>query len=182
MSQLGPTLETERLILRPPGPEDFDAYCKLMEDPGTHFIGGPQVPAAAWRGLASLIGAWTLSGYSMFSFVEKSTGKWVGRGGPWMPHGWPGAEVGWATVPEARGKGYAKEASAAAISWAFDNLGWTEVIHCIDPKNDASIGVAKSLGSYLMRTGVHGPAPFTDIVWDIYGQTVEQWRARSTSR
>lgn len=177
-NEIGPTLETERLILRPPSAADFDAYCALMEDPETHFIGGPQVPAAAWRGLASIIGAWTLSGHSMFSFVEKSTGRWIGRGGPWFPHAWPGPEVGWAVIADVRGKGYAKEAAAAAIDWAFESLGWTEVIHCIDPKNAPSIGVARALGSDLLRTRVQAPAPFSEIYWDLYGQSRAQWRAR----
>ncbi len=174
---LGPTLETERLILRPPTADDIEPYCAYMAHESTRFIGGPQLRPVAWRGLASIIGAWSLSGHSMFSWIEKDTGRWIGRGGPWKPDGWPGAEVGWGVIPEATRKGYAREAATAAIDWAFDALGWTDVIHCIDPKNDASIAVAKSLGSDLVRTNVAAPAPF-DVTWDLYGQTREQWRAR----
>lgn len=174
---LGPTLETERLILRPPSAEDFEAYATYMADPSTVFIGGPQERPTAWRGLASIIGAWTLNGYSMFSFIEKETGEWVGRGGPWKPEAWPGAEVGWGIVPSRVRRGYAREASAACLDWAFEHLGWTEVIHCIDAKNVASIATAKSLGSGVVRTNVAAPPPF-DVTWDLYGQTREQWRAR----
>jgi len=175
---LGPRLETERLILRPPAPEDFEPYRAFMALDATRFIGGPQNRTVAWRGLATIIGAWTLNGYSMFSFVEKATGRWIGRGGPWFPDGWPGAEVGWAIVPEAQRQGYAREASVAAMDWVFETLGWSEVIHCIDPANEASIAVARSLGSDLLRTGERAPAPFADITWDIYGQTRDAWRAR----
>ncbi len=175
---IGPTLETDRLVLRPPSAADFEPYCAFMAHPSTKFIGGPQERSVAWRGLASLIGAWTLNGFSMFSFIEKGSGVWVGRGGPWRPEGWPGDEVGWGLTPEARGKGYAQEAAAACIDWAFETLGWRDVIHCIDAQNEPSIRVAEALGSKLQRAGVTAPAPFADIRWDLYGQTRAEWRAR----
>lgn len=178
MVTLGPTLETERLVLRPPHADDLDGYAAFMADPtSARFLGGPVPRSAAWRQLATLVGAWTLNGFSMFSFIEKATGKWVGRGGPWMPDGWPGTEVGWGVIPEAQGRGYATEAARAAIDWAFDELGWTEVIHCIAPENVASIAVAKKLGSQRLRSDVIAPAPLVET-WDLYGQTREQWRAR----
>src|SRR5690606_16389669 len=89
----GPTLETERLILRPPALEDFDAYAAFMADEqATRFLGGVQSRSVAWRGFATLGGSWALLGYGMFSVIEKSSGRWVGRLGPWMPEGWPGTE------------------------------------------------------------------------------------------
>lgn len=179
---LGPTIETPRLILRPPTIEDFEAFAAFSADPRTAmYLGGVQTRSSAWRALAAIAGAWSLHGYSMFSYIEKSSQRWVGRGGPWQPEGWPGTEVGWGVVPDAQRQGYAKEASIAAIDWAFDHLGWSEVIHCIDPSNTASIAVARSLGSSLLRRNVNAPAPLT-MTWDIYGQTREQWRARRSER
>jgi RimJ/RimL family protein N-acetyltransferase len=175
---LGPTLETARLILRPPSASDFPAYAEFMADEeSARFLGGPQLRSMAWRGLATIVGAWTLNGFSMFSIVEKETGRWVGRGGPWQPEGWPGHEVGWGIVRSAQRRGYAKEAAACAMDWAFDALDWTELMHCIDPTNQASIKTALSLGSGLLSQGVKAPPPL-DAVWDLYGQTREQWRAR----
>ena len=38
---LGPTLETARLILRPPTQEDFDAFAAFSADPlAARFLGG----------------------------------------------------------------------------------------------------------------------------------------------
>ena len=34
----------------------------------------------------------------MFSVIEKDSGRWIGRIGPWQPEGWPGTEVGWSLV------------------------------------------------------------------------------------
>ena len=175
---LGPTLETERLILRPPAPEDFDPWAEFMADEeASRFIGGPLVRAASWRGFCSMAGAWAMFGFAMFSVVEKSSGRWIGRLGPWVPEGWPGTEVGWGVVREAWGKGYATEGATAAIDWAFDHLGWTEVIHCIDPENTASQRVAQRLGSRNLGS-TRMPAPFEHMPVDAWGQSREAWRAR----
>ena len=178
MEIAGPRLETERLILRLPLAEDFEAWAAYMADPdASRFIGGPQARSVAWRGFLQVAGAWLLQGFSMFSVVEKSTGRWIGRLGPWMPEGWPGTEVGWGLIPEAQGKGYATEGSAAAIDWAFDTLGWTEVIHAIDPENLSSQAVARRLGSTILRQTAM-PAPYEHISVDVWGQSREQWRSR----
>lgn len=175
---LGPTIETERLILRPPVEDDLDGWAEMMGDEATaRFIGGVQPRPAAWRGLAAMAGSWALKGFGMFSLIEKDSGRWVGRLGPWQPEGWPGTEVGWGLTRDAWGKGYATEGSIAAIDWAFDTLGWSEVIHCIDPENKGSIGVAQRLGSTNLRPG-QLPPPFEAYRVDIWGQSREAWRAR----
>jgi RimJ/RimL family protein N-acetyltransferase len=177
ITRLGPTLETERLILRPPVAEDFEPYAHLMADEATaRFIGGVQPRAVAWRGFLSVAGAWSMQGFSFFTVVEKATGQWVGRVGPWHPEGWPGTEVGWSLGAGFQGKGYATEAATAAIDWAFDHLGWSEVIHCIDPGNLASQAVAARLGSVNLRRA-QMPPPI-EIAIDVWGQTKDQWRAR----
>ena len=83
-------LETPRLILRPPRMEDFEAWAAFLEDEvATKFIGGLQPRATAWRTFMCMCGAWAMTGVAMFSVIEKSSGKWVGRLGPWYPEGWP---------------------------------------------------------------------------------------------
>jgi RimJ/RimL family protein N-acetyltransferase len=173
-----PILETDRLILRPPAAEDFEAYAAFAADEETmRHIGGPQVRAVAWRGWCSVAGAWHIRGFSMFSIVEKSTGRWIGRMGPWQPEGWPGTEVGWAVSRDVWGKGYATEGAVACMDYVFDVLGWSEAIHTIEPPNTASQGVAKKLGSTLWGPAKM-PPPFQDHVVETWGQTREQWLAR----
>jgi RimJ/RimL family protein N-acetyltransferase len=174
----GPVLETERLILRLPRAKDLDAWAAFAADEAAaRYIGGAQGRSAAWRALCTMAGAWTIRGYGMFSVIDKATGLWVGRLGPWMPEDWPGTEVGWGIVREVWGRGYATEGAAAAIDFAFDVLGWDEVIHCIDPRNAASQAVARKLGSTVLRQA-RLPAPFDDPPIDVWGQTRRQWRAR----
>lgn len=174
---IGPTLETDRLILRPPTREDFEPWCAFMADEeAARHIGGLQSPAVAWRGLCTVTGAWTIEGFSMFSVIEKASGRWIGRLGPWRPEGWPGTEVGWGIVRAAWGKGYATEGATAAIDWAFETLGWEEVIHTIDPVNTNSQKVAHRLGSRILRQA-QMPDPF-DMTLDVWGQSRAEWFAR----
>lgn len=175
---LGPTIETERLILRPPEAADLDGWAELMGDAeAARFIGGVQPRAGAWRGLAAMTGSWALHGFGMFSVVEKASGRWIGRLGPWRPEGWPGSEVGWGLVRSAWGKGYATEGAAAAMNWAVGALGWNDIIHCIDPANQASARVAERLGSTLRGRG-RLPAPFEQVEVDLWGQSADSWRER----
>jgi RimJ/RimL family protein N-acetyltransferase len=177
----GPTIETERLILRPIAPEDLGPWMDFAADEtAMRFLGGPQTRSVAWRGCMSMAGAWHMVGFSMFSMIDKTSGRWAGRVGPWMPADWPGTEVGWGLSPEFWGKGYATEGATAAIDWVFDALGWTEVIHCIDAENTPSQNVARRLGSSLLRRQ-NLPAPYQDLEVDVWGQSREAWQARRTA-
>lgn len=169
-------IETERLILRLPRRGDFEAWAAFMADEeATRHIGGLQARSPAWRSLAMMLGMWHLQGFAMFSVIEKSSGRWIGRVGPWQPEGWPGTEVGWSIVRDAWGRGYAPEAAAACIDWAFDHLGWSEVIHTIAPENASSRRVAAKLGSGFLRMG-ELPEPLHGKPVEIWGQTREQWQ------
>lgn len=175
---IGPTVETARLVLRVPQESDLDGWAAFMADErSARFVGGVQPREAAWRSMATMAGSWVLKGYGMFSVVERASGRWIGRLGPWTPEGWPGTEVGWGILPEFWGKGYATEGAAAAIDWAFDVLDWGEVIHCIDPANAPSIAVAERLGSSNRGAG-RLPPPFDQYPVDIWGQSRDEWRRR----
>jgi len=171
-----PRLETERLILRVPELADLDRWAELMaNEDSAHFIGGVAPKPVVWRMIMQMVGAWEVTGVSMFSVIEKKTGKWIGRVGPWQPHDWPGTEVGWGLHPDAWGHGYATEAAAASMDYAFDVLRWTEVIHLVHPENARSRRVAERLGSTLLRHA-RMPAPYDGEPSEVWGQTRDEWR------
>jgi len=178
---LGPTLETERLILRPPVQADLDGFAAMgAEEETMRHLGGRHDRDMAWRLMAGINGSWALLGFSMFSMIEKESGRWIGRTGPWRPGGescnWPGNEVGWGVCKAFAGKGYVFEAAEAAMAWAFETLGWDEIVHCIAPDNVRSIALAERLGSAKLREA-RLPAPaFVDV--DVYAQSRAQWRTR----
>jgi len=171
-------IETPRLLLRPIYREDFDAWAAYMSDPeSARFVGGVQLRPVAWRGFLTMAGAWAVQGFAMFSVIEKASGRWIGRVGPWQPEGWPGTEVGWGIVRDRCGLGYATEAAIATIDWVFAELGWTDVIHTIDVGNVPSQAVARKLGSRNRGRG-QLPAPYSEIVIDVWGQSKTEWLAR----
>lgn len=174
-------IQTERLLLRVPQLADFERYAELLADPdAARYIGGVSSRVASWRRFLQMPGAWLVQGFAMFSVIEKSSGLWLGQVGPWKPEGWPGNEVGYSFHPDAWGRGYATEAAVAAVDWAFANLGWDEVIHCIDPDNRASIRLAERLGSRHAGPG-RLPAPFEDTPVHIWRQSRAEWLQRRGS-
>jgi RimJ/RimL family protein N-acetyltransferase len=182
VSGLGPTLETARLILRPLAPEDFEPWAAMAADPEvTRHLGGVQPRSVAWRGFMTMAGAWAMQGAANFSVIEKASGIWIGRLGPWQPDGWPGTEIGWTLARQAWGKGYATEGAAAAMDWVVDHLGWTEIVHCIEAENTASQAVARRLGSTILRRQAL-PEPYAHVISDVWGQSAEAWRARRADR
>jgi len=167
----GPALlETRRLHLRPPAAADFEPWAAMLADPEVaRFIGGAQNRYGAWRNLAMMIGAWELSGFGMFSVLEKASGRWIGRVGPWQPEGWPGPEIGWALRRDAWGHGYATEAARATMAWARAALGWRRAIHLVHPDTHASRVVAERLGSRPLA-GYDTSLIASDVPLVVYGQ------------
>lgn len=177
MSPNEPYIETARLILRPTRMEDFEGWAAQVADAeNVRFIGGRQSRPVAWRTFLTMAGAWRVQGFGMFSVLEKATGAWVGRVGPWRPEGWPGNEVGWAINRDRWGLGYATEAAVASMDWAFEQLGWLDVIHCIAPENVASQKVAEKLGSQNYGR-VMLPDPYQGAIAELWRQSRAQWYA-----
>ncbi len=175
---MDPVLETERLILRRPVESDLAGWADFAADETVmRFLGGPQPRSMAWRSLATQAGSWVLKGYGMFSVIERATGRWIGRLGPWQPADWPGPEIGWGLAREAQGKGYAFEATTAAINFAVDTLGWSSFIHCVDLQNKPSMALAARLGSTNLGPAKM-PAPHADDEINLWGQTAAQWKNR----
>src|SRR5436305_373973 len=154
-----PTLETERLRLRPFRPSDFEAYAELCADPEVaRYLGrGTLSREQAWRVLAFLMGHWRMRGYGMWAVEAKAAAGLVGVLGFADPAGWPGFELAWTLARRFWGRGYATEGARAALAYAFTALGKDRVISLIHPENRASIRVAERLGESLQgRTAVAG--------------------------
>lgn len=171
-------ITTERLLLRIPNASDLEAWYAFAQEPDTMLhLGGVKGKSEAWRGLCTMVGAWSISGFGMFSVIERATGNWIGRIGPWQPAEWPGQEVGWGVLSAYAGRGFALEAAAASMDFVVDKLGWVDVIHTIAPGNFRSIALAQRLGS-SNKGPTQLPAPHHDILVDRWGQNASEWRSK----
>lgn len=142
-----PTLETKRLILRGPEPEDYPDFKATFTSYRARFMGGPLNTYETWMLYAAEIGHWQIRGYGMWMIHDKASGDTFGMAGGWKPAKWPEAEIAWVIWPDRGGKGYALEATHAVRGYLYDQLGWGTAVSYIDPKNLDSIRLAERLGA-----------------------------------
>jgi [ribosomal protein S5]-alanine N-acetyltransferase len=84
--------------------------------------------------------------------VERDSGTMVGGCGLWWPDGYPRSELTWWIVPAARRRGYALEASRAAIAFGYRTLGWPLVeTHMNDANTPARLLTEKLGGTIITR-------------------------------
>jgi len=149
-----PSLETERLILRPHRREDFESCAVLWANPDVvRYIGGkPFTREEVWARLLRYVGHWQWLGFGFWALEEKATGRFAGELGfaEFMRDLDPPTvgipEVGWVLAPHAHGKGYATEAVRAVVAWGDARFNGGRTICLIDPENAASIRVAEKCG------------------------------------
>lgn len=181
-----PTLETDRLVLRPLVDTDLDRFAAMCADAEVmrHLGDGrPMSRAASWRTIALFVGHWELRGYGQWGLVEKASGLLIGRAGLWNPEGWPGLEVGWLLDHARWGQGFATEAAVAALDYAFEKVGAEHVISVIAPANIRSIHVAERIGETFERTmALDTPAVASPIDVAIYGVDRPGWMAGKVRR
>ncbi|MGH8993152.1 MAG: GNAT family N-acetyltransferase [Acidimicrobiia bacterium] len=151
-----PVLTTERLVLRPFRDEDLGPFTEVLRaEPVRASLHLPDDvgPGRAFTEMAAWVGQWQLRGTGHWALEERVTGALVGRAGLHRPgwEDWPGVEVGWTLHPRHWGKGYATEAGARAVAWAFEHLGLSEVFSVILPTNRRSQAVARRLGFSLLE-------------------------------
>jgi RimJ/RimL family protein N-acetyltransferase len=149
---------TERLEVRLPTEADRARFVELFSNERfMEFSAGVLDPAAASRKFDRMLERTTALPFAKQPVVERSTGIVVGYVGmdPFDFEGEDRLEFGWRLAVEARGKGYATEASRALLDSAA--LGYSgEVLAIIDPTNVASLGVARKLGFTFWKEAVVG--------------------------
>jgi RimJ/RimL family protein N-acetyltransferase len=155
------TLETDRLVLRPPVLEDAGALTPMYADPEVmRYLGDGRTLSRdeTERSVRRMIGGWETDGFGLFTTVRKEDEIVIGRVGliVWNPETWstvPAStegptelEVGYTLGKPYWGEGYATEAAGAARDFALGRLGAHRLIALIIHGNEASENVARKLG------------------------------------
>ncbi len=143
-----PQITTPRLILRPPIESDFETFAKAQADPEfKKHTGGTIDRAAAFNEFIEWQKFWEKNNYCFFSVIEKESNEWIGRVGPTKRASFEFQEIGWSIVPNFQGRGYAYEATCAALEWVTKNLNWNNAIFRIGAENKMSQALAIKLGA-----------------------------------
>ncbi len=117
-------IETARLLLRPPEPRDFDALHAMWSDPAVMRDLGPVKSTAHSRAtIARHLGYGPSHGIGFNAVERGEDGAVIGFCG--LKPGAPDTpiadelEIGWMFARACWGKGYAREAAAAWLDWAW---------------------------------------------------------------
>jgi RimJ/RimL family protein N-acetyltransferase len=163
-----PTIDTARLRLRAPTPNDFEAACQLWAHPDVYrYTGGsPGSREEVWRRLLANAGTWALLGYGSWAVEQRSDGAYLGQVGflhamreMQPPFGADEVEAGWALAPAAHGRGVASEAVGAALEWADAHLPGRPIVCIVSPGNAPSLKVASKFGFRERARGAYHGEP-----------------------
>jgi ribosomal-protein-alanine N-acetyltransferase len=185
-----PTLETERLRLRPWRATDAEEYARIIGDPEVmrHVGAGLRYRARlrclahfpvlaeidARRTIGHLTGHWERYGFGEWAVEEKASSALIGQIGLVHLLDWTAdssnVEVGWLLARHTWGRGLATEGGKASLAYAFEQVGLERVVSVARRANERSERVMQRLGLSLAgRTHWKG----SEVVW--YAIDREQW-------
>lgn len=159
-------ITTDRLILRRSVPDDAGMISSYRSDPDVHRYQGWERtdPDGIRLEILEMAGRspGEPGGWVQFSVRERETDALVGDVGL-SPADEPDViKVGYTMAPAFQGRGYATEAVAALVDYAFDTLGADVVRAYASAENTPSIRVAEKVGMRLMERFEH---VYGDEVW-----------------
>lgn len=175
------TLETERLIIRAFVLEDADTVSRLMDAAfGAGALGSADEKRVMFEYAVAADAGHALlhqPPYGDRAIVKRDSNQLIGAIGfapCLMPFGQlPSfepttrftSEIGlfWALFPEHWGHGYATEAAAAMIVYAFDQLRLRRIVATTENDNTRSMNVMRRLGMRLERNPLPEPNWFQTV-------------------
>jgi ribosomal-protein-alanine N-acetyltransferase len=159
-------LETERLLLRNWRDSDVNHYLVLANDVGYHCFSRPgrflvrsaEEAQAKVRERVLLFEERKLGKFPVFL---KESGEFIGTCGmePFDLDGRSEVELGYRLCLNFWGKGYAREAAAAILSYGFGDLKLPRIMAFALAQNKASLGILDQLGFRYLREFMHGGLP-----------------------
>ncbi len=145
-------IETERLLLRPYRPDDFDALLAIESraDVNRYLYSEPRGPAEVRAMLSRKIGETALGDEGDTVAVAvclRATGAMVGGCIlHWASREHGLGEIGFVLHPDHHGHGYAAEAARPLLEFGFADVGLHRIIGRLEARNAASARVLEKLG------------------------------------
>ena len=153
MSGSGPTLRTDRLILRRWRASDRAPFAHLNADPEVmrHFP-RPLTREESDELVDKIEVRFDERGYGLWAVERRDDGIFLGFTGlsyqAWEAAFTPCVEVGWRFDGFAWGHGYATEAARAALRFGFEVAGLDEIVSMTATTNSRSMRVMERLGMH----------------------------------
>jgi RimJ/RimL family protein N-acetyltransferase len=149
-------LDTKRLILRHFSLDDAPFIYKLFNDPDwIRFIGNRNIHTVDdARDFIEkrLIPTYAQFGFGFYLTAIKETGEPVGMCGLIKRDYLDDVDIGYAFLPQARGKGFAFEAAEAVMRYGMDDLGLPRIVAITDAENGRSTHLLNKLGLHFQET------------------------------
>ena len=152
-------LTTERLVLQPLTESDAPLFHQINTDPFVRrFLWDDEViPAVASRDIIFTSQRhFDDSNWGLWKVLDKAARHFLGYAGLWCFFDEPQPQLLYALRPQFTGRGYAQEAAAAVIGYAFNSLNFEDLVASMDAPNTASVRVCERLGMQKVeerRTG-----------------------------
>lgn len=174
-------IETQRLLLRELTCEDYDALYAVLADSDImkHY---PYTfdEARVRRWITRNIERYHTEGFGLWAVVLKETGEMIGDCGITMQniHGKMLPEIGYHIRKDQQRKGYASEAAAACIRYAFENYAFPAVYSYMKYTNVASYATAMKNGMRFLEQYEDPDNTYTRV----YAITREEWEKMHDKR
>jgi RimJ/RimL family protein N-acetyltransferase len=143
---------TERLLLRRLTLADAAALQAVTGDPAVmrYWHPGPDADVAATTArIAEIEAHWREHGFGDYGVISRDSGALLGFAGLHHIAGMAEVNIGYALLPSAWRCGLGTELCAALLEYGFTALGLPEIVAVVDPRNAASVALAKSSGLSL---------------------------------
>ena len=141
--------ETERLLLREMGQEDFKDLAEILQNPKVMYAyehDFTNEDVQIW--LNRQIDRYRRYGFGLWALILKETNEMVGQAGLTMqPYkNTEVLEIGYLLKEKYWHHGYAREAASGCKKYAFEKLDYDKVYSILKADNLTSIKVAESIG------------------------------------
>jgi RimJ/RimL family protein N-acetyltransferase len=147
----GPTIETERLLLRRWKSKDWMQFALINADPEVmeHFP-APLTPEQSDQLVRRIDRQFEEIGFGLWAVEIKWVHKFIGFCGLSVPsfqtHFTPAVEIGWRFAKDQWGSGYATEAAKAVLDFGFEEADLDQILSWTVPANRRSRQVMERLG------------------------------------
>jgi ribosomal-protein-alanine N-acetyltransferase len=174
------SVETERLLLRPFERDDLDEFASINADADVmRYIGDgkPQTRAQTEMRLNAILDHWAQHGFGLWAVVDKASNALIGFCGLQYLDNTAEIEVGYRLARQFWGLGYATEAAAATLRYAFEVLGLDRIVAVVQPENFASQSVIEKIGLRYVKE-----ARFYNSDVEYYAITRSEFEAMTADR